>query len=507
MTEEYSSDGAVRERRFPPSRSLSTKLLLAALVSLLFALTAYAAVYLLGSALVSRYYMSADAVAARKAAIYTDLNRFVAEGEVAGNDADALQRFLTDRDYVSVTVYSAEELALPAARQVPLQSTVVQSAEIQMDERRLAVKPGGTDLAAGNPDAEEEDAQVQDSGPSGRGTQSYTLVRRGEGSGRLYPLRFSDGIYYVSITDSSRTREDMVNRGMALLIAVVVLVSVLFWYTNRLTRRVIRLSQETATVGAGDLDGTITVDGSDEIAALAADIDGMRDAVIKRMGNEKRAWEANSELITAMSHDIRTPMTSLIGYLGLLNGTESLSEEEKKRYLKAAYGKSLALKELTDELFKYFLVFGRSELELNREEYDAYLLLMQLLGEAEFDLRDAGFHVQNISRLEAGTLMETDAGMLKRVLDNLVSNIKKYADPDLPVVFLTERKKDSVSVTVSNGIRKQNRGTESTKIGLRTCEKILSALDGSFETKRDEGHFAAEFTLPLSAVGQNEITA
>ena len=520
MTEKYGSDSAVRERHFLSPRSLSTKLLLAALVSLLFAVTAYAAVYLVGSALVSRYYMSADAVAARKAAIYTELNRFVTEGEVAGNDADALQRFLAGRDYVSVTVYSAEELALPAALPVPLQGgsvqgnagerssvhdTAVQSAGIQPEEERLAETLSGEAPAAGDPDTEpetqpdagEENAPVTDSGPSGRGTQSYALVRRGEGSGRLYPLHFADGIYYVAITDSSRTREDMVNRGMALLIAVAVLVSVLFWYTNRLTRRVIRLSQETATVGAGDLDGMITVDGSDEIAALAADIDGMRDAIIERMGNEKRAWEANSELITAMSHDIRTPMTSLIGYLGLLNSEKSLPEEESRRYLKAAYGKSLALKELTDELFKYFLVFGRSELDLNREEYDAHLLLMQLLGEAEFDLRDAGFQVQNISRLEDGALLETDAGMLKRVLDNLVSNIKKYAEPELPVVFFTERKEDAVCVTVSNGIRKQNRGTESTRIGLRTCEKILTALGGSFGTASDESHFAAEFTLPL----------
>ena len=266
---------------------------------------------------------------------------------------------------------------------------------------------------------------------------------------------------------------------------------------NRLTWRIIRLSQEAATVGAGDLNGPITVDGVDEVATLAADIDGMRDAIIERMGNEKRAWEANSELITAMSHDIRTPMTSLIGYLGLLNNTESISEEERKRYLEAAYGKSLALKELTDELFKYFLVFGHSEMELHREDFDIHMLLMQLLGEAEFDLHDSGFNVQSIDRLEDGRLLNTDAAMLKRVIDNLVSNIKKYADPERPVVFLTEQKGDRISVTISNGVSKRGSLTESTKIGLRTCEKILEALGGSFGTMRDENHFAAEFVLPI----------
>ena len=174
--------------------------------------------------------------------------------------------------------------------------------------------------------------------------QSVDPPKRSGISGKLYPLRFADGIYYISITDNTRMREDAINRGIALVFGVVVLVSVLLWYTNRLTRRIIRLSQEAAGVGAGDLEGIITVDGVDEIAALAADIDGMRDSIIERMGNEKRAWEANSELITAMSHDIRTPMTSLIGYLGLLSNRKTLTEEEQGRYLDAAYGKALALK-------------------------------------------------------------------------------------------------------------------------------------------------------------------
>ena len=432
-------------------RSLSTKLILSALLSLMCAAAAYLAVFNIGTLLVNRYYMNPNAVAARKAEAYTDFNRYVQEYRVYSDDTDALQRFLAQRDHVVITVYSAEELNLPGGG---------------AEARTLAM-------------------------------QSYEAPRRSGISDRLYPLRFEDGIGYVSVTDNSREREDTLNRIMAAVVAVLVMVSVLFWYTNRLTWRIIRLSQEAATVGAGDLNGPITVDGVDEVATLAADIDGMRDAIIERMGNEKRAWEANSELITAMSHDIRTPMTSLIGYLGLLNNTESISEEERKRYLEAAYGKSLALKELTDELFKYFLVFGHSEMELHREDFDIHMLLMQLLGEAEFDLHDSGFNVQSIDRLEDGRLLNTDAAMLKRVIDNLVSNIKKYADPERPVVFLTEQKGDRISVTISNGVSKRGSLTESTKIGLRTCEKILEALGGSFGTMRDENHFAAEFVLPI----------
>ena len=437
------------ELNLPAPRSLSTKLMLAALLSLLCAAAAYLAVFGIGTVFVDRYYMSPNSVAARKAEIYTDFNRFVQTGGVGSGDAEALQRYLSTRDHVGVAVYSAEALDLPG----------------------------------GLPEGEERSVALQ----------SYEAPRI---SGRLYPMKFSGGVNYITITDNSRERGDTLNRAMGVVVGILVTISMLFWYTNRLTWRIIRLSQEAATVGAGDLNGPITVDGVDEVATLAADIDGMRDAIIERMGNEKRAWEANSELITAMSHDIRTPMTSLIGYLGLLS-SDSLTEEERKRYLEAAYGKSLALKELTDELFKYFLVFGRSELELHREDFDIHMLLMQLLGEAEFDLRDSDFNVQSIDRLEDGWLLNTDAAMLKRVIDNVVSNVKKYADRSRPVIFLTEHKNNRISVTISNGVANRGSGTESTKIGLRTCEKILEALGGSFVTARDENHFAVEFSLPM----------
>ena len=440
------------EHRFHAPQSLSAKLPLFVLLSLLCGVLTYFVVFWLGTMFVNRFYMSADSVAARRATIYTEFNRYVNSSGISGNDGDALERYLSGRNDITILIYSPEELNIPSPK-------------------RLA----GRDT----------------------GMQSVDPPKRSDVSGKLYPLRFADGIYYISITDNSRMREDAINRGIALVFGVVVLVSVLLWYTNRLTRRIIRLSQEAAGVGAGDLEGVITVDGVDEIAALAADIDGMRDSIIERMGNEKRAWEANSELITAMSHDIRTPMTSLIGYLGLLSNRKTLTEEEQGRYLDAAYGKALALKDLTDELFKYFLVFGRSEIELHREEYEAHLLLMQLLGEAEFDLQDSGMTVQNIDRMEDGYMMTTDVAMLKRVIDNLLSNIKKYADRERPVVILTERKDKQVSVTMSNSISSRRRTTESTKIGLRTCEKIMQALGGSFSTVHDEDHFAAEFCVPL----------
>ena len=178
-------------------------------------------------------------------------------------------------------------------------------------------------------------------------------------------MRFADGVYRVAIGDSSNVREDNINRILSVLLASIAFISIMFWYIRRLTNRIIRLSREAEAIGAGDLEAPITVKGEDELATLAVEMDSMRRSVIERMSGERRAWEANSELITAISHDIRTPMTALIGYLGLLNGNGVPDADRNRAFISSAYDKAMELKDLTDELFKYFLVFGRAELDLH----------------------------------------------------------------------------------------------------------------------------------------------
>lgn len=412
------------------------------LVSLLCAVLVFGVAYSAASFALERLYLSPNAVASRQAEFYTDFAGFVSTNEVSGRDSAAIARYNARRDYVTVSVYSAEELGL--------------------DPR--AAQAGG--------------ARPQ-----------YSALY-----GKLYPLQFIDGKYYVRIDDTTNIREDNLNRIIAILLGSLAFVAVMLRYVRSLTNRIIRLSREAGAIGGGDLEAPITTEGVDELSQLASEMDSMRKSVIERMSGERRAWEANSELITAISHDIRTPMTSLLGYLELLNESGS-DPARSKQFAASAYDKAVELKELTDELFKYFLVFGRAELQWERGRFNAGLLLEQLLAEAEFDLNDAGFTVQRVDFTgECG--VEVDPLFLKRVLDNIVSNIKKYADRAEPVMIVSELKDGELSVCVSNAIAKAAPRVESTKIGLRTCEKIMQAMSGRFETLRENGHFAASFTLP-----------
>ncbi len=436
-------------KRLLPRASLNAKMLIAALLALLAALGVFALAYGVGNYFIDKVYMSSESVSARKAQIYTDFNIYVRKNALAGTDSTAIARWTAEREYVTIVVTGrGGNYSVRRGEQTPLNN------------------------------------------------QTSDLIEIAGIYGKLYPMRFTDGEYRIAIGDSSQTHEKNLFLIGSLVLASVAFIAVMFLYIRRVTDRIIDLSEEAVVIGSGDLEAPITTEGGDEISVLATEMDNMRHSVIERMGNEKRAWEANSELITAISHDIRTPMTSLIGYLGLL--TEGSGDaESRERFAASAYSKALELKDLTDELFKYFLVFGRSELEMERERYDARLLLEQLVGEAAFDLTDAGFEIRQIP-FEGECTIVADAMYLKRVMDNLVTNAKKYADKNSPIVFLSELSEGQLSLCVSNVIAKNVSRVESTKIGLRTCTKILQAMGGSFVSRIEDDHYSATFSLPAA---------
>ena len=426
-------------------RSLNVRMLVSQVLALGVAVAVFFAVSSAGQYAVEHINMSSESVASRKAAIYSEFSSYVTANLVAGNDTAAIARWTRQHNYVTIVIYQSEESSARVSR-----------------------------------------GSVSSNGPSPVLDSQY---------GKLYPMRFADGVYQIAIGDSSQNREQAVNTIIAVVLSGISYIAIQLHYTSRLTRRIVSLSREAAEVSAGDLEKPITVKGVDEIAALARDMDAMRCSVIERMGNERRAWEANSELITAISHDIRTPMTSLIGYLGLLK-EQNLPEEQRSQFTASAYDKAMELKSLTDELFRYFLVFGRADLEMNLETLDARLLLEQLLGEAEFDLRDSGFEVQR-AEFEGDCSVRADAMYLKRVIDNLVSNIKKYADRGKPVLLQVERRERELSLCFSNAVAKKMDRVESTKIGLRTCEKIMSHMGGQFGTRIDGDRFTASLSLSV----------
>ncbi len=428
--------------------SLNARVLLVLLLALASALPLYFGVRAVGNYMIEKYYMSSESVSARRVEVYNDLRTYVQKYQLSTRDSAQLAAWGRRQSFASVRIYT--------------------------DFARLELGSWGVSLTELSP------AERQDALSGGEGT---------------YYMRFSDGICPLTISENSHTRKYALCTFISVLMACLGIVLIMLIYVHRITFRVTSLADCAYEIGRGDLSREIHVRGRDELALLAHEMDDMRRSIVERMDSERAAWQANSSLITAISHDLRTPMTAMIGYLELLE-SGGYSDEQRAHFIQSARAKAMELKDLTDELFKYFLVFGSSEIPLEPETYDAGILLDQIIGEGLIELTAAGFDVRSI-KFEGECKIHVDALHLKRVFDNLLSNVRKYADITRPVVIISEKTGERLSVCLSNSVDQKRSRVESTRIGLQTCSKIVSQLGGSFKITGDDEHYVAEVILPI----------
>lgn len=440
--------------------SLNAKLLMVQLGSLCLALTIFLVGMMLGSWALEDLYLSEEASLRREMGYVRELSEYIEQNDLRSVDAGPLESWVREKQYVYLAVYHGEK---------PILETNGYQLEIP------TVTAYSEDLPA---------VSVQ---------QPVTLTPDENG---YYHLQFADGVFRVLLVEFSETPYYDLVVIASLALACLTLILVNLFYNRSITRSIIRLSREVQWVEQGSRDGEIRSDRKDEIGDLARSVERMRRAIIQRMQSEQDAWAANSGLITAISHDVRTPLTALMGYLDLLEGKQYQNEEQMERYLGASREKARQLKELTDELFRYFLVFATPEMNLHPERYDAPILMEQLLGERIIRLEEAGFRVQN-TPLQKDCVVELDVQYLQRVLDNLFNNIEKHADKKSRVTVLVRLEDDRMIVDLANGVPLRPNSAESTKIGLQTCRKIIREMGGTFETQVEAGKFLAEIALPV----------
>ena len=431
-------------------RSLTVKLMAVMCLALGLALASALSVMLLGNAMVEQVYLSSEAVNKRMDTEISVFRSFVEENSLSSTDVNAVGQWNREHPRISLTIYGHTTTL----------SSSAEGAELVGNETGIVV----------------------------RSEEKLWLSKE-------YPVNFRDGVFTVAVYDSSRGMVRAAVNLSALALAALVFLATVLLYEQHITRTVQTLSRQVRQVSRGDLQMQITPQTSDEIGQLALDVDAMRLSIIDKLQREEEAWKANSQLITAISHDVRTPLTALLGYLEIVSD-EGLSPEERSSYLEVCKNNALRLKGLTDELFGFFLVFGKPKPDQEPEEFDAVTLLEQVLLEHEMDLSQQGFRVETSDDPITGKL-RVDLGHFRRIFDNLFSNVRKYADPAFPVAITCRCDRDELTVSIRNHIRQSATRVESNRIGLQTCNKLVAAMGGEFNQSRTKETFTVEVLLPL----------
>ena len=266
---------------------------------------------------------------------------------------------------------------------------------------------------------------------------------------------------------------------------------------RRKTKYIQRLASELHILESGDLRYAVKEKGSDEIYQLAHGINQMRLSILEKQAEALENEAANRSLVTSLSHDLRTPLTSIIGYLEILKQHKYKDEKQLQEFIGKSQEKAFLLKEMSDKLFEYFLVSQRVSEEYHMENIPISDLISGLIDNQIFDLQNQGF-VVNTSLVASNFLgyCSMDVEFMQRVLDNILSNIRKHANRQAPVDISGCEENGIFSLRFENGIRENTLYSESTGIGLKTCEKIMLEHDGEIKTYRNEDVFITKLILP-----------
>lgn len=296
----------------------------------------------------------------------------------------------------------------------------------------------------------------------------------------MYPIQCADGAVHIFAAPAA-LRYAGLGRVAGLLLALLGFCLVVVPYIVRLLRRIRALSREAEILMAGDLEHSIHVEGRDELSGLGEDIERLRRSVLERIQGEREAVAANSRLITSMSHDLRTPLTKLTGYLDILIYRKYQTQEEHDGFLRMASEKAVQLRTLTGQMLASAQVDApQSPLEPEAEVVDGGLLLGQLLEEQCGDLRREGFDVRPPA-FERDFQLYLSTADAVRIFDNLFSNLKKYADSAVPVRIQAEDGPETVTLRVANRVRPVPDQTDSHGVGVPTMRELLERAGGRLE--------------------------
>ncbi len=218
--------------------------------------------------------------------------------------------------------------------------------------------------------------------------------------------------------------------------------------TYRYVKYIKYIAKEIKFVASQNLGKTLEVRGKDELAELCTNINIMSKELKDKFEYERELERTKSELITNISHDLRTPLTPIIAYLDILRNEKSRTKEEEKEYLNSSYNLSIKLKKLIDELFEYTKL-SSNEVVLELAEIDICPILNQITGEYAHMLESKGLRVvTQIPDVELA--VKIDVEKMVRVFDNILSNAEKYSSKPSDIVIKVENTEDNIIISFSN---------------------------------------------------------
>ena len=272
------------------------------------------------------------------------------------------------------------------------------------------------------------------------------------------------------------------------VIALVVFSALFLMLLARHMSYIRAITRGIDALGRGEV-GSLPLAGHNELTALADAVNQMSRAQTRLRAQEAALTAEKEQLIRTLSHDIRTPLTSILAYSEYLSAADVLPEQQRQQ-LQLIHKKAEQIKNLTDIL----LDGGKRNVE---DFPDAFLLLRQLTEEFEETLEDM---TPAIDLSGCGSFAGCfDVQELRRIFDNLATNIQKYADPTQPIVLELGAGEGQLRIRQRNAVREGQSPADSHGLGLHSIRRIAQFYGGQVRVIRDAEQFEIEIILQTGA--------
>ena len=312
----------------------------------------------------------------------------------------------------------------------------------------------------------------------------------------FYPVQFSDGPAQVQLF-CNVVLNWWVLLSKLLIVFCVGVFLVVFWFAcRRIVKYIIQLSEEIQAMEGGDLDHPITIRGDDELTTLARCLDSMRVTLRQQQEEEAKASAKVKNLITEMSHDLRTPLTTLLLYTEIVRSRKYENDAQKDDYLNKIDTKARQLKQLSDNLFEYALVTRDTVVTLDPPAYFSRIF-EEPSAEMVDTLQQRGF----ACALDLGSedlMLTVKMQYIRRVFDNITSNAIKYADPGREISVTFRKEEKWVGLRFANHVLPGQHREESTQVGLTSIETMMEKMNAVCRVEQGTEQFAITLLFPIT---------